>query len=72
VEQLTPNIILRGGPVTGFTSELVQHHVPETESVFKLDLGNRREHFVPTPETELHDGVELRVFQWLQTTYVAE
>ncbi|RBM18543.1 DUF5988 family protein [Streptomyces sp. PT12] len=66
-----PNVILRGGPLERADPQRLRH-VRDTEMTLKIPVGNAYEHFHPTPETVLHDGSELRVFEWARRTYVAE
>jgi hypothetical protein len=69
---LEPNVILYGGSSERMTHQERIRHLPDCEEKIKLPLGNRVEHFEPTNQVELHDGRTLRVFAWVQNTYVAE
>jgi hypothetical protein len=67
-----PNIILRGGCARHLTEDEKARYLEDTSSVLKVHLGNRHEHFAPSSETMAVYGRVLRVFDWVDTTYVAE
>ncbi|MEK8170201.1 DUF5988 family protein [Streptomyces sp. M19] len=50
------NVVLRGGPAAHFADAERILYVPDTENSFKLQRGNRYEHFEPTAETVRHEG----------------
>ncbi|MGW8375231.1 DUF5988 family protein [Streptomyces sp. ODS28] len=66
------NVILRGGAAEALPPSERIRRVDDVRDTFKLFLGNRYEHFRPTSETQHHNGRSLRVFAWLDSTYVAE
>jgi hypothetical protein len=47
-------------------------HIEDRTDPYKLFMGNRYEHFVPTTETVSFGGEDLQVFVWAGRTYVAE
>jgi hypothetical protein len=65
------NVILRGGPASLSAAERIRY-VANCEERFKLPRGNHYDHFDPASVTEWHDNVELKVFEWVGCTYVAE
>ncbi|MCW7945669.1 hypothetical protein AAW14_27635 [Streptomyces hygroscopicus] len=68
---ITPNAILRGG--AGVPDQERVRYVANIADTFKLHLANRYEHYEPTDAKHTrHDGLELRVFEWVCRTYVAE
>ncbi|MFC5172968.1 DUF5988 family protein [Streptomyces mutomycini] len=67
-----PNVILRGGPSTYLSEEQRIRHVERLDEKLKLPRGDRYEHFEPTAESEVHEGVALRVFTWTGATQFAE
>ncbi|KPC79009.1 MULTISPECIES: DUF5988 family protein [Streptomyces] len=67
-----PNVILRGGPSTYLSEEQRICHVERLDEKLKLPRGDRYEHFEPTAESEVHEGVALRVFTWTGATQFAE
>ncbi|WP_194922143.1 DUF5988 family protein [Catenulispora rubra] len=66
-----PNVILRGGPAALSGKKRVRS-VADSDSVLKLQNGNRYDHYESTSETVIDDGRLLKVFVWVQCTYVAE
>jgi hypothetical protein len=66
-----PNVILRGGPMRP-ADQSSTRYVDDTESTLKLLVGNAYEHFQPTGQVVEHQGLNLRVFEWIRRTYVAE
>ncbi|MGP3969017.1 DUF5988 family protein [Streptomyces sp. 6N223] len=66
-----PNAILRGGPIE-VPDQTSMRYVDDIESILKLPIGNAYEHFRPTGEVLEHEGRNLRVFEWIRRTYVAE
>ena len=67
-----PNVVLRGGSAWQLPEHERTIYVEDATAVLKLPLGNRHEHFAPTRETMSMDGQVLLVFDWVETTYVAE
>ncbi|WP_331749097.1 MULTISPECIES: DUF5988 family protein [unclassified Streptomyces] len=67
-----PNVILRGGASPYLTDNQRIRYVENTDDKLKLLQGNRYEHFEPTTENEIHDGMQLRVFIWVGGTKLAE
>jgi hypothetical protein len=69
-----PNITLRGGPVEATLQlpHLPVCHIEDRTDTYKLFMGNRYEHFVPTTETVSFGGEDLQVFVWAGRTFVAE
>ncbi|MEV5985185.1 DUF5988 family protein [Streptomyces sp. NPDC052051] len=68
----TPNVILQGSGPSIPDEERVRY-LPDTTDTFKLFLGNRYEHYRSTDSRHAHDcGRDLRVFEWVRSTYVAE
>ncbi|HEV2634697.1 MAG TPA: DUF5988 family protein [Actinocrinis sp.] len=66
-----PNVILTGGPGWSGPEQRIRFAAP-TEQKIKVCLGNRYEHYEPTPQTLDYEGRSLRVFSWSGTTTVAE
>jgi Family of unknown function (DUF5988) len=66
-----PNVILRGGPIP-VADPASMRYVDDTDSTLKLPIGNAYEHFRPTGESLEHEGRNLRIFEWIRRTYVAE
>ncbi|MGW7007547.1 DUF5988 family protein [Streptomyces sp. NPDC054933] len=67
-----PNAILSGGTARTLPIDRRIRRVENLDDTFKLFTGDRYAHFVPSADTELHDGRLLRVFTWVRDTYVAE
>ncbi|MYS92096.1 MULTISPECIES: DUF5988 family protein [Streptomyces] len=67
-----PNVVLRGCPSPYLAEDERFRHVSDPDDRLKFYVGNRYEHFVPTSEWEVHDGVRLRVFVWTGATKPAE
>ncbi len=65
------NVILRGGPSSIGWHERVRF-VGNIQDKVKVFLGNRYEHFEPTAKTEHYLGLNLLVYRWTGSTYVAE
>jgi len=66
-----PNVVLRGGPER-FAHPSDTRYVDDLGSTLKLFVGNAYEHFAPTEEFMEREGRNLRVFEWIRRTYVAE
>jgi hypothetical protein len=66
-----PNIVLQGGPASLPDAERMRH-LSDTHEKLKLRHLNRYEHFEPTSHMRVHQGRDLKVFEWTGTTYVAE
>ncbi|OLE20271.1 MAG: hypothetical protein AUG49_25575 [Catenulispora sp. 13_1_20CM_3_70_7] len=66
-----PNVILTGGSDWSSPEDRIRFVPPSQEKV-KVYLGNRYEHYEPTPETIDYHGRRLRIFAWSGTTTVAE
>jgi Family of unknown function (DUF5988) len=71
MNETDPNAILRGGPASLSAAERIRY-IANCEERFKLSRESHYDHFDPTSATESHDNVELRVFEWVGCTYVAE
>jgi len=67
-----PNVILQGDPPAWPLEEERVRHIPEPGGVFKLQRGNRYEHFRSTGRTENVGGRELHIYEWSHSTYIAE
>lgn len=67
-----PNAILCGGPAESLPAAERVRRIEKLDETFKLPVGNRREHFVPSTLTQVHEGLELRVFTWAYRTFTAE
>jgi hypothetical protein len=67
----TPNVLLKGGPVTLRESRRVMR-VDNTEEHVKIPMGNGYEHFAPTGELVETDEGALHVFEWDRRTRIAE
>ncbi|MFF1903669.1 DUF5988 family protein [Kitasatospora sp. NPDC058218] len=64
------NILLEGGAVGAEFARV--REVDPRESVVKVHVGNRYEHFRRNGRTVVHEGVPLDVFEWSGSTFVAE
>ncbi|GAA2534554.1 MULTISPECIES: DUF5988 family protein [Streptomyces] len=67
-----PNVILSGCSSPYFTETQRIRYVPDPDEKLKFFLGSHYEHFVPSPDWEVHDGLRLRVFVWERATRPAE
>ncbi|OLZ59174.1 hypothetical protein AV521_45985 [Streptomyces sp. IMTB 2501] len=67
-----PNVILQGGTSPYLPDDQRVLYVQHPDTKLKILRGNRHEHFEPTSETVLHQGVALQVFVWSGSTKVAE
>lgn len=67
---LDPNVLLTGGK--DIPETVRTHRVEHLVDRFKLNLGNRYEHFEATSETCEVEGRSLHVYAWIYRTYVAE
>ncbi|MEU0304596.1 DUF5988 family protein [Streptomyces sp. NPDC006175] len=72
MSMIEPNVILRGGPSPYLSEDQRICYVEQLDEKLKLPRGNRYEHFEPTAESEVHEGVPLRVFTWTGATQFAE
>jgi hypothetical protein len=67
-----PNVILCGGPAETLPVAERVRRIEKLDETFKLPVGNRREHFLPSARTQIYEGLELRVFTWAYRTFIAE
>jgi Family of unknown function (DUF5988) len=68
-----PNVVLRGGPDSGLSDDERLRYVAEPVDKVKVARGHRYEHFERSTDTWADpDGNELRVYEWIGFTRVAE
>ncbi|GGK75500.1 DUF5988 family protein [Mangrovihabitans endophyticus] len=67
-----PNAILRGGPAEILEATEKIRYVSDPQATVKLFRGNCYEHYLPSGEMHMHDGLALQVFAYAYRTYVAE
>jgi Family of unknown function (DUF5988) len=67
-----PNAILCGGPAETLPTAERVRHIERLDETFKLPVGNRREHFLPSTHTQMYEDLELHVFNWAYRTFTAE
>ena len=65
-----PNAYLDGSP--WHLDEDRHRFVADLHSPVRVSRGNCCDHFEPADETVDHSGRALRLFRWVQRTYVAE